>query len=210
MRVPFLPLLLLISLGVDGQEFVRPFGSHSSGPDGVVGLTGSTLNYPGSINAGFLLGEMYNFLQTKDASLSVGTLLKGGMENRYGLGIPGSIAWIILSGWSGGNPDLGPNFTGYGEFPLLVHYNFGLDATQETQKRFGFYLGGGMTYVFTGYLGATGNAENTSFYAWEADAGIRFKNAEIGFTGVFSLRQPVGPIQNPCMFGLTISTFMEK
>ena len=217
MRAPILPLLLCISMSTHGQQLVNPFSKRTSDPLVTIGLTGSTLNYPGSINTGFSMGVMFDFLKTKDASLSFGTTIKAGMENQYGLGLPMSAAYVLLA-WAandvGGNAPSWPansNFAGYAEFPLLVHYNFGLGATAETEKRVGFYVGGGMTYVFTGYLGQTGNAESISFYGLEADAGIRLGHGfQLGLSGVFSLRQPLGPItQSPGMFGLTISGFIK-
>lgn len=210
MRAPILPLLLLISLGVDGQEFVNPFGKHTAEGVLTVGLTGSALNYPGSVNTGISLGMMFDFLKTRDASISFGTNIKAGMENEDGTGllvVAGNVFANLYA--SGSYPGWVSNSgnVGYCELPLLVHYNFGLGATTETKKRFGFYLGGGMTYVVTGYPGETGNAESISFYGLEADAGIRlFRHFQIGFSGVFSLRDPLGPItQRPGMFGVTLS-----
>ena len=210
MRAPILPLLLVLSLNVQGQHLVNPFGSNSSGPLGTFGITGSSLNYPGSIGSGFNMEVWFNFLRTKDASLSFGTNVKVGLENRYGLGLPVTVVYVAAS-LNDGNWALGSDFTGYVELPLLLHYNFGLGATKETEKRFGFYVGGGMTYVVTGYLDSKQDAESISFYGLEADAGIRLGQCgQIGVSWVYSLRQPLGPItQNPCMFGLTLSGIIK-
>ena len=223
MRPFILPLLLSVNLGIAGHTPLHAQGKriHFVSPkykplDGQVsvGLMGGTLNYQGSIASGFSFLFMADFLKTTNSSLSWGTDLKLGLDNKNGLGIPMSIANVAVAYLSNGNAasDEGNrNDTGYYEFPLLLRYNYGFGSTFETDKKVGFYVGGGMTYIITGYLANTGYAESISFFGTVLEAGIRVQHLQIGLSKVFSLRQPLGPItNNPCMYEMTISCLIKK
>ena len=192
-----------------GLPFHKPMGYQGS-----LGLMGGALNSPGSIASGFSFLFMANFLQTRHVSLSVGSELRAGLDNKNGLGIPMSVANVLASWLSNGNatPNFSnQNYTGYYDLPLLLRLNIGDGCTMTNMQRLGFYVGGGMTYIVTGYQANPDYAESISFWGTVLEAGIRLRGLQIGFSKVFSLRQPLGPItSNPTMYELTISGMIKN
>ena len=72
----------------------------------------------------------------------------------------------------------------------------------------GFYIGGGMSYTITGIPLSGSFQQNTSFFGWVANAGVRFaRDKDLGFSVTRPLQNPIGPINNPVMYQLTFSVF---
>src|ERR1700733_6626869 len=119
-------LLLSVCAGAQGYDNV---GNGSMG----FGLPFGFLNAKNSFASGIALSFDYNILKFNKSSLSLGTNLKFGYVNPYGLG---SLLFLAQ------NANLDPNLE-LGELPAMIHYNF---ASRERGriKKFGFYFGGGI------------------------------------------------------------------
>jgi hypothetical protein len=169
------------------------------------GLVNGTLNFRDNISNGFCFGFGFDLFSTQNSSLSFGTNIKLGFENKYGLGILAAIA----DGLSDGNTPVteGNDLADFAEFPFFLHYNFGYGSNSNSQKKFGFYIGSGMSYLVTGYDNGIINSYPTSFWGWSIDAGIRFSHFEFGLSRVNSLSGPITGISNPAFYEATLSIF---
>jgi hypothetical protein len=182
------------------------------------GLTGGSLNFHQNGAVGLNFRYDYNLFQGKQSSLSLGLGATLGSEDENGLFFPVEVGITIAAGianYSGSNLDLSFNHqvTVYSDFPLMLHYNWGLGSSTSSTANmhsWGFFLGGGVTETFTGYTSpATKLSAQTNFWAWVADAGIRIPcgdtNAtEFGIGIEQPLRNPIGPILQPVMYKLSI------
>jgi hypothetical protein len=78
-----------------------------------------------------------NFLETKELSVSAGIPLSVGFSGSYSYG---------------GSPYFGPNESNTPGFminaPLIINLNVGAGSTKENEKRFGFFVGGGLGYHY--------------------------------------------------------------
>jgi hypothetical protein len=186
------------------------------------GLTGASLNFQQNGAAGLAIPIRYDFLSTPNSSFSLGTNIKIGSEDEYSISFPVIAAFIVLADAAGANPDLSdlPDNSGkvshssysvnfFGDFPLLLNYNWGLGSNDNSLKTFGWYIGGGVTYTMTGVsLNSSGYAPAVAFPGWTGNIGIRLsRNIDIGFSLTKPMQNTVGPIQHPLMFSLTISAF---
>ncbi|HVM88728.1 MAG TPA: hypothetical protein VMT76_11115 [Puia sp.] len=155
--------LLILSSPLSAQE-------HSG-----IGYTGASFNSYSSVAGGlsFILHE--NIFETNNSSFSLGTNIKIGIEDKIGSGIiiP---AIVLLSAYSNSTPPNTGNANGgkinlFLGVPVLAHYNFGLNATGKSTARFGFYIGGGMSFINTGYTDTAGFSKSTSFVGYALDGG---------------------------------------
>jgi len=180
-----------------------------------IGYTGAWLNTNRSIAGGFAFSASRNIFEIQNASLSVSTHLKLGLEDKSGafLIIPAFIAVDAQTGYKSNKPDAsfmnhlsGGTIHVFADIPLLLHYNLGLGSRRDSERRFGFYLGGGVTYVATGYTDTLGYSKRTGFAGWVADGGVRFrKNIDINIANVFAFRKPIGPVKYPVFSEVTLS-----
>jgi hypothetical protein len=169
------------------------------------GLANGTLNFRDNVSSGFCMGFGFNLFSIQSSSLSFGTNIKFGFENKYGLGYL-ALAANALS--DGAGPTEGDNLADFAEFPFFLHYNYGYGSNSNSQKKFGFYIGSGMSYLVTGYDNGIINSYSTSFWGWSIDAGIRFSHFEFGLSRVNSLSGPITGIPNPAFYQATLSIFM--
>jgi hypothetical protein len=104
---------------------------------------------------------------------------------------------------------LGSNYTTYAETPLLLRYNFGLGATNSTIKHWGFYLGAGPDYLWTGYTNPKGASQPIDYWAYTLEAGVRVAHhLDLCLTTVQSYGQSAGSFPRaPAFYGLTVSFF---
>ncbi|HSZ84710.1 MAG TPA: hypothetical protein VK787_01695 [Puia sp.] len=197
-------LFLVVSINSDGQ---------SDNMHGGIGLAAGTLNENSGISSGvsFYIGR--DIFKTKNSSFSICTNYKIGTEDKTGLVFPLTVAYLYLVAVSGDevsslqNINLsGPDVKFFTELPLLFHYNFGLGSNKDSEHKFGFYFGGGMSYTITGYTDTAKNMQGTSFFGLMMDGGIRFhRNIEINFGRTISLQKPIGQFANPVFYEFTIS-----
>ncbi len=180
-----------------------------------MGLTAATLNFHQNGITGFCFPVSYNLIQSEHSSLSLGTNLKIGTEDENGLLFPVVIGAAFASAVDPNlDPSLNHQVAVYADFPLLLHYNFGVGAHRSfrssTDNR-GFYIGGGFTQTFTGYTSPkTGQAAQTDFRAWVADGGLRFRlntstGLDLGLAISQPFRAPIGPIDRPLLFQFNIA-----
>jgi hypothetical protein len=169
------------------------------------GLVNGTLNFRDNVSNGLSFGFGFNLFSVQSSSLSFGTNIKFGFENKYGLGIL-ALAANMLS--DGAGPTEGNNLADFAEFPLFLHYNYGYGSNSKSEKKFGFYIGSGMSYLITGYDNGIINSYSTSFWGWSIDAGIRFSHFEFGLSRVNTLSGPITGIPNPAFYQATISFFV--
>jgi hypothetical protein len=172
-----------------------------------IGYTGASLNSIKSVGGGFALYLGRNISESRNSSLSLSTNIKLGIEDETGSGliIP---AIFLLANTSSGNNSVGNGNGGtvhlFTELPLLVHYNFGLGSSNQNDKRVGFYIGGGINYVMTGFTDTTGNSKKASFFGSVIDGGIRFnKIMDVNFETVFPFTQNIGEIKHPMFYEIT-------
>jgi hypothetical protein len=185
------------------------------------GYTVGSLNADQSTVGGFSLYAGHNFFEGPNHSFSLSTNLKLGMQDRTATGIIVPLVVILLAaeGSSGSSPDINSNANGgidggrihlFTEFPLLLHYNFGMGSSAHSKSDNGFYIGGGMDYTLTGYTDTSGFSKRTEFFGIMADGGIRFKSGtDLNFAGVYSLRHPIGQMTHPQLFEITLSTLLK-
>jgi len=178
----------------------RPYG---------IGYTGATLNSNGSVAGGLAVYLGKDIFKTNNSSISVSTNLKLGIQDKVGSGLIIPIFFLFSS--NGNIPNIDEENTNGGtihlfaELPLLLHYNFGLGLNKDSQKRFGFYVGGGMSYTITGFADTADYSKGTSFFGCVMDGGVRFKrDTDINFAFTIPLRQPIGQISHPLFFELTL------
>src|SRR5579859_3584097 len=123
---------------------------------GGVGITAGNMLFNSNIASGFSFDLEYNFVQWKNASISFGTNMKIGAENKDGLGFPYMIAALFTP-----PSDLPDNrrWTSFGEIPLFMHFNFfaGSNRSEEPHASVGFYFGGGISGLFTGITNPQGD-----------------------------------------------------
>lgn len=179
------------------------------------GYTGAWLNTNRAIAGGFSFSASKNIFEIQNSSLSVSTNLKLGMEDKSGafLIIPAFVGVASLYDNSSSTPDAsfmdglsGGTIHLFADIPLLLHYNFGLGSKRDCDRRFGFYLGGGVSYIATGYTDTLGYSKRTGFIGWVADGGVRFrKNIDVNIANVFSFRKPIGPVRYPVFSEVTLS-----
>ncbi len=207
MRIALIPILLLACFSTQSQEL----DNHYSRWHGGIGLTAATLNFKQNGITGLCFPVSYDLLRDNRSSLSLGTNFKIGTEDENGLLFPVAIGAGFASGVDQNiDPSLNHQIAVYNDIPLLLHYNFGAGAERYSGYQRGFYLGGGFTHTFTGYTSPqTGQAAQTDFWAWVADAGIRIQLPgkgvlDLGFSISQPLRTPIGPIHQPRMYQLNI------
>jgi hypothetical protein len=204
-----LSLLLLFCLPARGQS-----NWHTG-----FGLTSATLNFQQNGSAGFAIPLRYDLRKSDDRSLSIGTNISLGSEDKYGVGFPLILILLWLSYEGDTSPDFltssgsdstqkGTSVCFFTSIPLLLHYNWGLGSNNYSNKRVGYYVGGGMSFTMTGYTNSAGHEHSTSFFGWVANVGVRFaRNADLGFSATIPLSNPVGPIHNPLLYQLTFTFF---
>ena len=210
-------MLLLLLPFLEGKAQIRKHGG--------IGFTASTLNFQQNGAGALTFSGRYDFLTFPNSSFSLGTHLKIGSEDEYGISFPIIAIVVVAVSAAGGNPDLSniPGNSGtvshssysinfFGDFPLLLHYNWGLGSNDNSEKRFGWYIGGGASYTVTGVsLNSSGYAPAVSFPSWVGDIGIRFaQNNDIGFSLNVPMQSTVGPIQHPLMFSLTFTALFDN
>ncbi len=177
-----------------------------------IGYSIATLNAGGSLAGGLSFSMGRNLLESHNTSLSVSTNLKFGMQDKIGSGLIIPLAVLVSGGSGASNFNYGDGNGGkihlFTEVPLLLHLNVGMGATAgaDYHRRFGFYLGGGMSYCTTGFTDSSGLSKGTAFFGYVLDGGIRFsKNADLNLAWVTPLRYPIGQISHPVMYEMTLS-----
>jgi hypothetical protein len=217
MRTLTMLLLVLCTSYANGQFHYKPENWH-----GGIGMTLASLNFHQNGAGGLAIPFRYDLLKTGKSSISLGTNIKIGTEDEYGVSFPALLALVALlsavndggnfSGFNGNNNNnANSNYSInlFSEFPLLLHYNFGLGTYSDAgDPSLGFYIGGGMSYTITGVPLSGGVQQSTNFFGWVANAGVRFaRNKDLGISVTMPLQNPIGPINNPVMYQLTFSVF---
>jgi len=212
-------LLLLFSLCANGQLFHSPNWNTGGG------LSFGTLNFQQNGAGGVAVPIRYDFLNVGKSSISLGTNLKIGSEDADGISFPIILILTLILDASNAdasnffntiNNNSGNKGSPYGvglfsDFPLLLHYNFGLGTKKGDDNPFGFYVGGGMSYTITGYPLSATMQQSTGFFGWVANAGIRLPGGlDLGFSVTRPLNNPIGPINNPLLYQLTLCSFRDK
>jgi hypothetical protein len=173
------------------------------------GVTGGTLNSSQSIASGLSVYLDRNLLTMKNASFSLSTRLVLGTEDKTGLIFPAILVLFMLEGYSNTTPDLGNlniNAKLFSEFPLMLHYNYGLGSGCYNDHRFGLYFGAGLCYMITGYTDTAGIGQSSSFFGYKMDAGVRFHgDIDINLSQTISLQPNIGQIRSPVFYELTIA-----
>lgn len=200
-------VFLLSAQSLKSQGFLDRFDIQGS-----YGLVNGSLNFQQSYASGINWGMSLNLLAFRNSSISVGNNLRLGYENQYGLGYAYLLGLIVLSLGTGGNnaPNNSPNFPGYAEFPMSLRYNYGYGSSRWSQHKFGFYLGGGMNYLLTGYTNGSNAGATASFWGWNLEGGVRFKNYDLGLYKTFSLAGPVPGIAQPAFYGISLNSFIFR
>jgi opacity protein-like surface antigen len=141
-------LFLFVAINSNGQNDHMHAG---------IGLGAGTLNANSGISSGFSFYIGRDIFKTKNSSFSICTNYKIGTEDKTGLVFPLTVAYLYLIAASGNDASLqnvdlsGFQVKFFTELPLLFHYNFGLGSNKDSEHKFGFYFGGGMSYTLTGY-----------------------------------------------------------
>jgi len=91
----------------------------------------------------------------------------------------------------------------FAEFPLLAEHNFSFGLTKYNEPAWGFYFGGGISYVVDSYLKTTGDANSANFWGYVFNGGIRISHFDIGFAKVTSLRG-IDQIANPALYEIIL------
>lgn len=184
-----------------------------------IGYTVAWLNSKESIAGGASVFMGRNISERPNSSFSISTNVKIGIEDKIGTGlvIPLFFAMAatnnhhISSSSINNNTDKlnGGKIHLFTDFPLLLHYNFGLGSNKDCNKKFGFYLGGGISYTTTGYTDTLGFSKGTGFFGCVIDGGIRVaESIDINYSNVISLRKPIGAISHPIFFEITLSLLL--
>jgi hypothetical protein len=156
MRTLPILLLLLNSYCCPGQIHYKHENLHVG-----FGYTASSINFQQNGAGAFVVPVRYDWLKFGKSSFSLGTNLKIGTEDEYGVSFPILLIIAAILGSTGSSPDLSsvntnnllPNYSinFYSETPLLLHYNFGLGTKGASgDPSAGFYIGGGINFVVTG------------------------------------------------------------
>jgi hypothetical protein len=175
-----------------------------------IGLINGSLDQPGSISGGISVAASGKCYIGHNYSFTVGTNLKIGLENQNGWGGPVTFAVVPVTLITQTDANLlGSNYATYAETPLLLRYNFGLGASNDTEKKWGFYLGGGPDYLWTGYTNSKGASQAMDYWAYTLEAGVRLvRHLELCLSTVQSYGQSAGSFPHaPAFYGLTISYF---
>lgn len=220
MRTLPILLLLLSTYCCTGQIRYKHENFHLG-----FGYAASSINFQQNGAGAFVIPIRYDWLKFGKSSFSLGTYLKIGTEDEYGVSFPVLLIIAMLLGSGGGTPDLSgintntllPNYSinFYSEAPLLLHYNFGLGTISASgDPSVGFYVGGGINSVVTGVpLGGQNSSQlqqSTAFLGWIANAGIRFgRNADLGFSVTKPFQNSVGPVNTPLLYGFTLSGWLK-
>ena len=208
-------LLLLFSL-CSGAQSSQYENWHVGG-----GLSFGTLNFSQNGAGAIAVPIDYDFLKFKNSSFSLGTNLKIGSEDEYGVSFPVLLILILLADGTGANfNDINSSSNGstpygvglFSDLPLLLHYNFGQGTTNDRDRRFGFYVGGGMTYTLTGFTLQKTTQQSTHFFGFAGNIGIRWKDSkdsheDLGFSMVLPQNNPIGPIHKPVFYQLNLTIF---
>ncbi|MFT3700920.1 MAG: hypothetical protein QM802_01010 [Agriterribacter sp.] len=177
-----------------------------------IGLTGAWLNHRQSVAGGLSVTVQKELIQENNSSLSVGTNIKVGIEDKLGSGvvIPVLVYWYGNAAGSHMNKDsTGGKIHLFLDLPLLLHYNVGFGSAEGSLQKVGFYFGGGATYILTGYTNEAGHSKQTNFAGMVADGGIRFrKGVDINYAAVFPFKKQIGPIANPYFSEITLSLLL--
>jgi hypothetical protein len=212
MRIAITLFLLLAILS--GRAQIDPSRWHVA-----AGISEATLNFQQNGAGALAVPIRYDLLRGRNSTLSLGTNLKIGSEDEYGISFPAILLLLSLLSLSGSSPDLSNlNTTGsgsgngysvnlYADMPLLLQYNWGLGTPNISEHHFGWFVGGGMTYTLTGVtVSSTGHGRQVDFLGWMGDLGIRFNRcAELSFSTTVPLQNTIGPIQHPLSFALTLA-----
>ncbi|HTI07381.1 MAG TPA: outer membrane beta-barrel protein [Puia sp.] len=192
-------VLLLSTLCANGQSHWENW--HIGG-----GLAFGTINFSQNGTGGIVVPVDYDFLNTGKSSFSLGTRPKIGTEDENGISFPAYLLLAIGGGSNSGNDDFHMAF--FTDLPLLLHYNFGAGTAGGNSDKFGFYAGGGMSYTTTGYTLHGPSQESTNFFGWVVDGGVRFaKGTDLEFSITRPLNNPIGPINNPLFYQITLMGF---
>jgi hypothetical protein len=212
MRLLSILLLSLAFLPAKSQTEGSPW--HAA-----VGLTESTISFDRNGAGALAVPLRYDFLNLRNASLSLGTNMKIGTEDEYGVSFPLILLLIAVLDGSGSNPDFS-NLGGsnsnpsssysikfFSDLPVMLQYNWGRGTARGADRRFGWFAGGGVSYTITGVtINSNGHAATATFPGWTAEIGIRTgKNMQLGFSTTVPMQPAVGPIQHPLLFGLTLA-----
>jgi hypothetical protein len=209
MRTPTLALVILLSLS--GYAQFNPDSRWHGG----VGISGGSINFQQNGVGALALPLYYNLVKTGRSSLSLGTNAKIGSEDINGISFPIVLGLLVAGAQTNtttdfNGADLSDRVRFFGDFPLLLHYNWGLGAGTKQQRQFGFYLGGGLDYTLSGYTNQDDNERGIDFLGWMADAGIRWgKGGELGFSTSFPFSNSVGNIQNPVLYQMHIAFYYK-
>jgi len=174
-----------------------------------IGFTGAWLNHRQSVAGGLAVTVQKDLFTTDNSSLSLGTTVKVGVEDKLGSGviIPALVYFYgfaadkhVDKDSSGGRVNL------FLDIPLLVHYNIGFGSAEGSLQNVGFYFGGGVTYIFTGYTDEAAYSKPANFAGLVADGGLRLrKGIDINYAAVFPLKQYIGQVNHPFFSEITIS-----
>jgi len=167
-----------------------------------MGLTTGILNAKQSIAEGFSVAFAYDIFKTDWTSLSIEANPKIGLEN---MGWPdlGNFVGDLFSNTEVNSPQT--TSTTFSEYPLILDYNINFGHDKYAPPAFGFYFGGGMSYVVTAYESNTSFTENACFFGYAINCGARLGALDVGFTAVTSLRKPIDQITNPVFYEIHIS-----
>ena len=173
-----------------------------------IGYAGASLNSTQSLGGGFAVYLGRNISESRLSSLSLSTNIKLGIEDKTGSGLIIPAIFLLANTSVGNNISAGSGNGGtvhlFTELPLLLHYNFGLGSTDQNDKRVGFYFGGGIDYVMTGFTDTAGYSIRTSFFGGVIDGGIRFnKIMDVNFETVFPIDKTIGEIRHPMFYQIT-------
>jgi hypothetical protein len=218
--LPFL-LLLLSTYCCLGQIRYKHENFHVG-----LGYSASSINFQQNGAGAIAVPIRYDWLKFGKSSFSLGSNLKIGTTDEYGVSFPILLIVAMILGSTGANPpdlsspnngNLLPNYSinFHGEAPLLLHYNFGLGTPGASgNPSVGFFIGGGINSVVTGVpLGGQNSSQlqqGVTFFGWIADAGIRLgNNTNLGFSVTKPFQNTVGTINNPLLYGFTISGWFK-
>lgn len=208
MKYPFYPVLLfLVTMSLSGLAQ----NGYREGFHGGFGFSAATVNFHQNGAGAFSMVLRRDLIYSERWAISLGTNLTLGTEDENGIAFPVVVTVLVIEDAFGGHAARfndyydddsknGYNIRTFASLPLLLHFNYGLDAGHDTEDRFGFFLGGGASWTTTGYSYRHGRQKTIDFWGLVADAGIRFSGKELGFSLTRPFLDPVGPIQQPLMY----------
>jgi hypothetical protein len=113
-----------------------------------IGISTGSLSFQENGTGGLSILLRGDLLKSTNSTLSLGTNLKLGTADKSGLVFPLSVLEVLSGSPSGA--DLTNDWVGFfADIPLLLNYNFGLGSDYFSNHRFGFYLGGGVSYTIS-------------------------------------------------------------